>query len=52
MAHGRIPIRRDNHANEDQVPQENAPVPNVVPNIATNEEFRIVLTMLSNVVAT
>src|SRR5688572_3403425 len=52
MARGRIPIRRGNNANEDQIPQENGPIPNEVPNVATNEEFRTALTMLSNVVAT
>src|SRR5688572_17238643 len=41
----------NNGANEDQVPQENGPVPNVVPNVVTNEEFRTALTMLTNVVA-
>src|SRR5687767_15806115 len=51
MARGRIPIRRGNNANEDQVPQENGPIPNEVPNVVTNEEFRTALTMLTNVVA-
>src|SRR5688500_5706594 len=49
----RAPINRGNNgANEDQVPQENRPIPNVVPNVVTNEEFRTALTMLTNVVAT
>ena len=52
MARGRIPIRRGNNVNEDQVSQENGLVPNKVHNISTNEEFRTALTMLSNVVAT
>ena len=43
--------RGNNGANGDQAPQENGPVPNVVPNVATNEEFRTALTMLTNVVA-
>ena len=48
----RRPINRGNNgANGDQAPQENGPVPNVVPNVATNEEFRTALTMLTNVVA-
>ena len=50
MAPRRVPIQRGNNANEDQFLQENGPVPNVVPNIATNEEFRTTLTMLTNVV--
>ena len=46
------PINRGNNgANEDQVPQENGPIPNVVPNVATNEEFHTAFTMLTNVVA-
>src|SRR5688572_7462349 len=59
MAPRRAPINRGNNgandANGDQVPQdpqENGPVPNEFPNVATNEEFRTALTMLSNVVAT
>src|SRR5688572_18646117 len=48
----RPPVNRGNNgANEDQAPQENGPIPNEVPNVATNEEFRTALTMLSNVVA-
>ena len=51
----RAPINRGNSgANRDQVPQdsqENGPIPNVVPNVVTNEEFRTSLTMLTNVVA-
>src|SRR5688572_8712493 len=51
----RAPINRGNNgannANDDQVPQENGPVPNVVPNVVTNEEFHTTLTMLTNVVA-
>ena len=44
----------NNGANGNQVPQdpqENGPIPNVVPNFATNEEFRTALTILTNVVA-
>ena len=48
----RAPVQRGNGANEDKVPQENGPIPNAVPNVATNEVFCTALTMLSNVVAT
>ena len=55
MAPRRAPMNRGNNgANGDQVPQdpqENGPIPNVVPNVATNEEFHIALTMLTNVIA-
>ena len=51
MAPRRVPIQRGNNANEDQAPQENGPIPNAVPNVATNEEFRTPFTMLTNVVA-
>ena len=48
----RAPINRGNNGvNEDQVPQKNGPIPNVVPNVVTNEKFRTALTMLTNVVA-
>ena len=45
------PLPRGNGANEEQAPQENGPIPNVVPNVAMNEEFHTALSMLSNVVA-
>ena len=51
MAPRRIPIQRGNNANRDNAPQENGPITNMVPNVATNEEFRTALTMLTNVVA-
>ena len=52
----RAPLPRGNNgangANRDQVPQgpqENGPIPNMVPNVATNEEFHTAFTMLTNV---
>ena len=51
MAHRRVPLPRGNNANADQAPQENGPIPDVVPNVATNEKFHTALTMLTNVVA-